>query len=129
MSLRKIGRRGLLAGTLAILIWLAWQALSGGFRQLSRSHTVGQKVETAMQLESGVLSLLVVVTCFWQRRWAAMVRTTWGISLATAAGLSSLVWGPVMPIIGILFAAIALLIAQTIKWALGTARPTSESFR
>lgn len=129
MSLRIIGRRGLLAGTLAFLIWLAWQALSGGFRQLSRSHTVGQKVETATQLESGALSLLVVVTCFWQRRWAAMVRTTWGISLATAAGLSSLVWGPAMPIIGVLFAAIALLIAQTIKWTLGTARPASESFR
>jgi hypothetical protein len=57
-----------------------------------------------------------------------MVRTTWGISLATAAGLSSLVWGPAMPIIGVLFAAIALLTAQTIKRALGAARPASESF-
>ena len=121
LSLRTIGRRGLLACTLVFLMWLAWQTLSGGFRQLSRSHTVGQKVETATQLESGLLSLLVVVTCFWRREWAAMIRTTWGIFLATAAGLSSLVWGPAMPLIGVLFAAIALLVARAIKWALGTA--------
>ncbi len=131
MSLRTIGRRGLLACTLAFLGWLAWLALAGGLRQLPRAHTVGQKVETATQLGSGVLSLLVVVTCFRQRRWAGMMRTCWGISLATAAGLSSLVWGPAMPSIGVLFAAMALLMAGAVNWALGWALPTAaaEPFR
>lgn len=103
------------------LIWLAWKAFSGGFRQRPRSHTVGQKVETVIQLECGVLSLLVALTSLWHRQSAPMVRTLWGISLATAAGLSSLVWGPPMPLIGVLFVAIALIVARAIKWALRTA--------
>ena len=121
MSLRKIGRGGLMACALAFLGWLAWLAISGGVRQLSRSRTVGQKVETVTQMESGVLGLLVAATCFWQRRWAAPIRTAWGISLAAAAGLSSLVWGPPMPMIGFVFAVISLLLARTVRWALDTA--------
>ena len=121
MSHRPVVRRGLLAGTMLFLLWLAWKALSGGFRQIPRSHTVGQKVETVIQLECGVLSLLVTLTCLWHRQSAPLVRTLWGISLATAAGLSSLVWGPPMPLIGLLFVAIALLVARAIKWTLRTA--------
>jgi len=106
---------------LLFLVWLAWQALSGGCRQLPRSLTVGQKVETVVQLGCGLMSLLVVLTCFWGRRWAPKIRAIWAISLATAAGLSSLVWGPQMPLVGILFVAIALLVARAVTWALRTA--------
>ena len=123
MSHPALVRRGLLACTLLFLIWLAWKALSGGFRQLPRSHTAGQKVETVLQLECGVLSLLVALTCFWRRpTWAPVVRTLWAISLASAAGLSSLVWGPPMPLIAVLFVAVALFVARAIQWALRTAR-------
>jgi hypothetical protein len=121
LSLRPVIRRGLLACALLFLIGLAWQALSGGFRQLPRSRTVGQKVETVTQLECGLLSLLVVLTCIWWRRWAPPLRTIWGITLATAAGFSSLVWGPPMPLIGVLFVAISLLVARAVIWALRTA--------
>ena len=121
LSIRPVVRRGLLACSILFLIWLAWQSISGGFRQLHRSHTVGQKIETVTQLECGILSLLVALTCFWHRQWAPLVRILWGISLATSAGLSSLVWRPSMPFIGVLFAAIALLAARAINWALHTA--------
>ena len=121
MRIKPVVRRGLLVGTILFLIWLAWQAISGGFGQVPRSRTVGQKVETLIQVESGTLSLLVVLTCFWQRRWAPLARTLWGFSLAAAAGLSSLVWGPPMPLIGLLFVGIALLAARAIQWALRTA--------
>jgi hypothetical protein len=114
-------RRGLLACTLLFLVWLAWQALAGGLRQLPRSRTAGQKVETVAQLACGLLSLLVVLTCFWRRRWAPRVRAIWGISLATTAGLSALVWGPAMPLVAVLFTAIALLVARAIQWALRSA--------
>jgi hypothetical protein len=117
-SLQPVVRRGLLACAVLFLIWLAWRALSGGFRQLPRSRTAGQKVETATQLGCGLLSLLVVLTCFWRRQWAPPVRIIWSISLATAAGLSSLVWGPPMPLIGVLFVAISLLVARAVIWAL-----------
>jgi len=121
LSLQRVVRRGLLACAILLLIGLAWQALSGVFRQLPRSRTVGQKMETVTQFECGLLSLLVVLTCFKWRRWAAPVRTLWAISLATAAGVSSLVWGPPMTLIGLLFAATALSFAQAINWILRTA--------
>jgi hypothetical protein len=105
---------------LLFLIVLAWKALSGAFRQMPHSHTVGQKVETGTQIGAGLLSLLVVLTRFWHRDWAARVHIAWSISLASAAGISSLVWGPPMPFIGILFAAIALLITRATQWALRT---------
>jgi hypothetical protein len=112
---RPVVRSGLLACTLIFLLGLAWQAITGGLRQLPRSRTAGQKTETLVQVECGLLSLLVVVTCFWQRRWAALVRGVWSISLAAAAGLSALVWGPPMPLIGGIFAALALLVARAVN--------------
>ena len=121
MSHRPVVRRGLLACAVLFLVWLAWQALSGGLRQFHRSRTVGQKVETVTQLESGLLSLLVVLTCFWRRRWAQPVRIIWSLTLAMTAGLSALVWGPPMPLIGALFAAITLLVSRAILWALHAA--------
>jgi len=123
LSLRPVVQRGFLVGAILFLVWLAWQTFSGGFRQIRRSRTVGQKVETVVQVECGLLSLLVVLTSFWQRRWARPVRTFWGISFATAAGLSSLVWGPPMPLIGVLFVAISLLMARGVILALRTPVP------
>ncbi len=121
MSHRPVVRRGLLACAVLFLIWLAWQALSGGLRQFHRARTVGQKVETVTQLESGLLSLLVVLTCFWRRRWAQPIRIIWSLTLAMTAGLSALVWGPPMPLIGALFVAIALLVSRAILWTLRAA--------
>ena len=121
MNFRPFVRRGLLAGSLLFLLYLAWQTLSGGFRQLPRSHSLGQKVETVVQLDCGVLSLLVALTCFWRRSSAGLVRTLWSICLAGAAGLSALVWGPPMPGVAVLFVTMALLVARTTKGALRTA--------
>jgi len=121
LSHRPVVRRGLLVCAVLFLVWLAWQALSGGLRQYPRSRTVGQKVETVTQLECGLLSLLVVLTCFWRRRWAQPIRIIWSLTLAMTAGLSALVWGPPMPLIGALFVASALLVSRAILWALHTA--------
>jgi len=118
---RPVVRHGLLAFSILFLVWLAWQALAGGFRQLSRSRTIGQKVETAVQIECGLLSLLVVITSFWRRDRAQLVRALWSASLAAAAGLSALVWGPPMLHVGMLFVALALLVSRAVSWALRTA--------
>ena len=129
MKYRAVVRRSLLACILVLLLLFTWEALAGGFRQLPRSRTLGQKIETFTQIECGLLTLLVVVTCFWQRRWARPVRAIWGISLAAAAGLSSLVWGPPMPLLGLLYAALSLLVALAVDWTLRlglTALPAQE---
>ena len=67
-----------------------------------------------MQLACGLLSVLSVLTSFLWRRPGPSIRAAWAISLATAAGLSSVVWGPPSLIIGLVFAAGALLLALAI---------------
>jgi hypothetical protein len=118
---RTIVRRMVLAGATLLLVVLAWGALSGGIRQLSRPLTTGQQVETVVQLACGVLSLLVVLTAFRLRQWAGPVRAAWTITLVMAAGLSGLVWGPPMPLLALLFAAAALLLALAVDRALRNA--------
>ncbi|MBI4928937.1 MAG: hypothetical protein HY835_14315 [Anaerolineae bacterium] len=118
MGQRRMVRHGLLACATAFLVGLAWQALAGGFRQLARSRTPGQQVETVTQIGCGVLSLLVIVTTFWRRHLAQPVRTAWSLSLAASAGLSGLVWGPPMPHIAALLVALAMVLSRAVQWAL-----------
>jgi hypothetical protein len=62
--------------------------------------------------------MVVVFTCFRWRRWAPRARTAWGVSLAITVALSSLVWGPPLPLVALLFAAAALLAARGVSYAL-----------
>ncbi len=118
MSLRPVVRRILLACATLLLITVAWGTLSGGLHQIPQSRTLGQRVETTAQLACGLLSLLSVLTCFRWRRWGPPVLAAWAISLTTAAGLSSVGWGPPSLIIGLVFGAAALLVALAIIWLL-----------
>ena len=120
MSPGLVVRRVLLVGATLILMVLAWWTIAGGLRQLPRSNTVPQQVETAVQLVCGLLSALVAFTRFRGRRWGTRVRVAWAVSLAVTVGLSGLVWGPPLPVVALLFAAVALLVAWAIIWALGT---------
>jgi hypothetical protein len=115
-----LARRGLLTFTLMFLIWLAWQTLSGGFRQLARSRTIGQKVETLTQIECGLLSLLVVFTNFWGRR---------GLSRSNPPGvflwqpqLASPHWcgAPQCRSSECSLLRLALLVSRAVRWALRT---------
>ncbi len=101
-----------------IVLGIACGVVAGAFDQLPRTVTPGQRIETAIQYLAGVLSLLVVLTCFWRRRAARAVRVSWAASLAATAGLSSLVWGPPMLTIALLFSAITMLIALAMIRAL-----------
>jgi len=111
MSILPVIRRILLAAIALVLVVLAWGTISGGLHQLPRSHTVGQAIETIVQLACGLLSLLIVITCIWGRRWASAVHTAWIISLVSTVGLSSLVWGPPMLLPTLLFSVGTLLVA------------------
>ncbi|MGD0993686.1 MAG: hypothetical protein ABR998_14590 [Gemmatimonadales bacterium] len=108
--LRRVERRFLVGLATLVLLVVAWGALSGAVRQFPRSDTVAQKVETAVQLACGFLSLLGVLTTFVWRRSASRILPAWAGSLAAAAGLSALVWGPPQPAVALIFAAVALLI-------------------
>ena len=124
MNLRQVVRRSVLVGALLVLAAVAGGTLIGALQQLPRAQTLGQRVETAIQLACALLSLLAVITCFWQRRWAPAIRAGWSVSLAITAGLSSLVWGPPMLGIMLLFAAATLLAALALTWTLRWAQAT-----
>lgn len=121
MSIHPVLRRTLLAAATLLLIVVAWVALSGGIRQVPLSRTIGQRVETTVQLACGLLSLLSVLTCFRWRRWGPRILVAWAISLSLTAGLSSVVWGPPDLVVGLVFAVAALLVALAIRWMLRTA--------
>ena len=118
MSDRLVVRRGLQAGAALVLLALGWRALSGGVRQMPRARTPGQKVETLVQVVNGLLGFLALAASFQPRRWGAPLRRAWGVTLASAAGLSALVWGPPMPKVALFFTGLALLAARGVERAL-----------
>lgn len=111
MTHRPIIRYILLVIAGLFLFVLAWWTISGGLQQFHRAQTFGQQLETVIQILCGLLSLLVILTYFWQQKWARSIRFAWAISLTIMAGLSSLVWGPPMPLVSLAFAGVALLLA------------------
>ena len=111
MNIHPITRRIILISTMLLLLVVAWISLKGGFSQLPRSLTIGQKVETTVQIICGLLSLLNAVTCFYWRKLRRPIRNAWIISLTITAGMSSVVWGPPMITIGAVFAALAFFVA------------------
>jgi len=117
-AVRSIGRLLLFAAASLLVLVIAWGALAGGVSNVPRSITLGQRLETAVQLVAGALSLVVLLTCFRLKRWARAVRNAWAVSLAAAAGISALVWGPPMAGIALLFAAAVLLVTLGLAWAL-----------
>jgi hypothetical protein len=128
MNIRSAARRIILISTILLLLAVAWVVLSGGLSQLPRSRTIGQQVETTVQLACGLLSLLSAVTCFYWHRLRRVVRAAWIISLTATAGMSSVVWGPPMLTVGLAFAAGALLVALAIIRLLqfGEAKPLKK---
>lgn len=123
MNVRSVGRRVTCALAVVLLLALAWWAVSNGLRAFEHESTVGQRLETVIQLACGVLSVGVAFTRFRWRPASRLVRIGWMVTLAGTAGLSALVWGPPMPHIALLFVFIALLMAWAVVWALGPALP------
>ena len=124
MNARSAGRRVSCAMAAVLLLALAWWTVSNGLRAVEHETTVGQTLETVIQLICGVLSVGVVLTRFRWRPASRAVRLGWMVTLTGTVGLSALVWGPPMPHIALLFVVVALLMAWAVLWALGPALPT-----
>jgi len=114
MTLSTPVRRVLLAIALSLLLFLAWEGVSGGVTQFSESQTPGQKAQTLAQFAYGIFALLSAVTLFWSRRWAALMQGCWAGTVAIAAGLAAVVWGGESVAIGLLAGAGTLLVALAI---------------
>ena len=121
MNSTSIVRRLLCVSAILLLLGLGWWTAAGGVRNLHQAGTIGQQVETAIQLACGVLCIAAVVTRFWGRPAHRTIRIVWALTLVTWVAMAALVWGPPMPHIALLFAIVALLVAWAILWALGQA--------
>ena len=113
----------LLVIAVAILLALAYTGIAGGIDQFDQSshahYTIGQIVQTVLQLAYGVLSVACIVARFWVRRWSRPVLIAWAVSLSLAGGLAPVVWGHSGLAIGILAGVATLLIAWGIAALLG----------
>jgi hypothetical protein len=121
LNTSSVVRRLLSVCATLLLLGLGWWTVSGGLRNLHQARTIGQQVETAIQLACGMLCFTAVVTRFHWRTLSRPVRIAWAVTLVAWVGLSALVWGPPQPHIALLFAVVALLVAWGILWALGPA--------
>jgi hypothetical protein len=114
MNVHPIARRIILISTILLLIMIAWVSITGGMSQIPQSQTIGEKAETILQLACGLLSLVTAITCFTWTRIRRTIRIAWSISLALSAGMSSVVWGPPMISVGVVFAVAALFVSLII---------------
>jgi hypothetical protein len=105
---------------LALLLWLlfAWQGISGGIAQLSSTETALQRAQTYSQLAFGILSLLVVATAFRARAVSRYARIPWAVAVVLAAGLAPVAWGGTGWGSGAAAAALGVVIAAVLLWAL-----------
>jgi hypothetical protein len=111
-------RRVLLGSAVVLLLGLARTGIEGGITQLPGAKTVGQKLQTVLQLLYGVLALMSTATAFRGERWNRLVLVCWTIALALTAGLASVVWGGTSLLIGVVSGMAAGLIGGGIAWLL-----------
>ncbi len=114
--------RCLLCGCAALLVLaLGWWGVSDGVPNWRHARTIGQHAEAALRLACGLLSVAVVVTRFWRRRFSRSVRIGWLVTLVAPAALSALVWGSPVLHVALLNAGVAVLVGWLALWALGPA--------
>ena len=98
-----------------LLLALAYTGIAGGLDQANQSthseYSIGQIVQTALQLAFGLLSVVSIVVWFWARAWSRPVLIVWAVSVGLAGGLAPVVWGHSSAGIGILSGVASLLIA------------------
>jgi hypothetical protein len=109
-------RKVLLGVGLALLLYLTWNGLAGGVRQLSEAHSLGQRLQTGAQIGYGLLSFAAVVSVFWARRWNLAVLACWSVCVTAAAGLAPVAWGGTGLLTGLIAGAATLAIAVLVVW-------------
>ena len=111
-------RRVLGGAAVLLLLALTWLGVSGGIRQIPRSHTPGELIQSVAQLSYGVFSLLGVLTRFRPDRRGRLVLGCWVASMAVAGGFAPVVWGGATVGTGLLSGGAVVLVALGIVWLL-----------
>ena len=103
---------------MVLMLGLAWTGITGGLEQLPGAHSSGQKIQSALQLAYGALSIPCIATLFWVRTWNRPLLLCWTVALALAGGLGATVWGETSVPVGALAGVSAGLIGAGIAWLL-----------
>ena len=107
--------RALVSLAVALFLALAYTGIAGGIDQFDQSshdqYTIGQIVQTVMQLAFGVLSVASIVVWFWARVRSRPVLIAWALSLGLAGGMAPVVWGHSSVGVGIISGVASLLVA------------------
>jgi hypothetical protein len=98
----------------ALLLFLAWNGISGGLREFPRADTLGQTVQTICQVAYGLLAIGVLVTlggATHTRRW---VRGAWIVAVSLAAGIAPVAWGGT----GVATGLMTVVLSATVAWGI-----------
>jgi len=105
-----------------LLLGLAYIGITGGIDQFDQSthsqYSIGQIIQTVLQLAFGLLSIAVIAVWFWARRWSTTVFAAFVVSLTLAGGLASVVWGGTSITIGVVSGLASLAVGWVIMWLL-----------
>jgi hypothetical protein len=118
MSVSPVARRGAFGVAGLFMLYLAWNGLVGGVGQWHGATTLGQRVQTCVQICYGVFAVLAIATIFRGRRWARLALIGLALTATVAGGLAAVSWGSASLAMGLLTSAVALLVMAGAIWLL-----------
>ena len=111
--------RGTIGGLAALLlVWLAWEGISGGVTQWSDVTTAGQRIQDVTQLGYGVFAVLALITAFRWKQFRRFADVGFVILSSAAGGLAVVVWGSQSTLSGVATAIASAAVAALIVWML-----------
>ena len=111
--------RGMIGGVAGLLlVWLAWEGISGGLTQWPNMVTLGQRAQYVTQIAYGGFAAIVLITAFRWQQFRKVADVCFVISTGAAAGLASVVWGASSVLVGVASALGAAAVAAVIVWLL-----------
>jgi len=112
----------------AFLLFIGYSGITGGLQQLGVTATLGQRLQTAMQLVFGALAVAVLGALVTRRRWTRLLLLAWAAALTIGGGVAPIVWGG-SGLLPALAAAVAIaLLAWLTLWAVKPAITISPEF-
>jgi len=109
----------------AFLLFIGYSGIAGGLQQVGEAATLGQRLQTAMQLVFGALAVAVVGALVMRRRWARPLLLAWAAALTIGGGVAPITWGGTGPLPALAAAVAIALLAWLTLWAVKPAMTIS----
>ncbi len=97
-----------------VLLWVAWDGLNNGIRQIPRIESSGQIAQTVFQVGYGLTALLLLYSTFLAKDWSRVIMFLWILCVTSAMGLAPVVWGGAVWTSGVQIGLIGLIISLVV---------------